>query len=324
MIRKVSARLKPNLVEASHPDAVLTYNALLTQFLDVGATHGNNYLVLSQHEVSRRIVALSSLQELGVIVRCDDASVEPSEASKWQLSETASSCMVDCVTLSSPCSALDPRPGLELFACNTHELMLRLSSEDFEFVLTSEGPKTLQQREPYCPHAKTGKKVYVHPYRDIPHSYMLALLLAKGRVQHGLTATAYAKMCGMSGKKGAAAKPEEDEEFEFQSSAAVKEPKPVRPGRGKARKSVQGKQKRVKVQPVDVSLNPQSFKKAPTTRRRVASTPKKRFRLMKKTKMTKSVARTSAKRTFFFNKINSFTFRLSKNIVIPFKNRKGQ
>ena len=46
--------------------------------------------------------------------------------------------------------------------------MIRLTSEGFQFVLTSEGPKSLQKKEPYCPHDSTGKTVYVHPYKDIP------------------------------------------------------------------------------------------------------------------------------------------------------------
>ena len=258
--------------------------------------------MLSRDEVKKHSAALSSLQELGVIVCCDDASVEPSVASKWQLSETASSHMIDCVTLCEPSSALDPRPGLELVDCNTHELMIRLTSEGFQFVLTSEGPKSLQQKEPYCPHDSNGKTVYVHPYKDIPHSYFLALLRATGPVQHGLSATEYAKLCGMKYKKSAT-KTSETLEFEFQTSAVVKDPKPVRAGpagRDKARQKVaQGKQKRVMIKPVDVSMNPQSFKRAPATRRNV-SKPTGRFRLMRKTKVTTPMARTTAKRTGSF------------------------
>ena len=102
--------------------------------------------------------------------------------------------------------------------------------------------------------------------KDIPQSYFVALLRATKPVQHGLSAIVYAKMCGMNYKKSAA-KTSETLDFEFPTSAVVKDPKPVRPGQGKARQKVaQGKQKRVKIKPVDVSLNPQSFKRAPATR----------------------------------------------------------
>ena len=162
-------------------------------------------------------------------------------------------------------------------------------------------PKSLQKREPYHPQDDSTKKVYVHPYKDIPHSYLLALLQAKGQVQHGLQATAYAKLCGNHYKKNKS-KTSEAAEFEFQSNLSMKDPKPMPPHRSKAKQKVgRTTQKRVKISPVDVSQNdPRSFKKA-TARRRAAQKPT-RLRLLKKTKVAspKPKASIAAKRIGMF------------------------
>ena len=284
---KVAAMLKPELVAGMHADLVLECNTLLTQFVDAGATHGEQFFVLarsSHHYYS----ALQRLRDLGVVVCCDDT--QDISSSKWQLTSFARDAMIDMVTLSSPHPVLDPRPDVALLDSNVHELMTQLNAQGFKIILTSETPKALQKHDPYCPGSDStsltsSKVVYVHPYKDLSRSYLLALLLSKVPVRHGLAAGMYADMY--------ANKSNAKSDFTFVSNIAAK--KPTR-GKAKARPKtkVSTGKKRVRVKPVHVALNdPKSFK--PGKSRRKASRGHnrdlqpgslKRVRLMKKTRVT--------------------------------------